>query len=77
MKAFATPENLGPWLKAHHAEEAELWVKVHKVKTHTPSVTWGEIVVETLCWGWIDGVKKSLGDDAYLQRITPRKPRSV
>ena len=46
------------------------------MKTGKSSVSWTEIVVETLCWGWIDGVKKSIDGEAYLQRITPRKPRS-
>ena len=75
-KDFASSKKLAQWLKKNHATADELWVKIHKVHTDTPSVTWGEIVIETLCWGWIDGVKKSLGDDAYLQRITPRKARS-
>ena len=76
IAAFATPKELRKWLRANHARENELWVKVFKKKTGKPSVTWNEIVIETLCWGWIDGVKKSLGEEAYLQRITPRKPRS-
>ena len=75
-KSFKTPQQLSRWLKTYHAKEDELWVKVFKKQTGTPSVTWNDIVIETLCWGWIDGVKKSLGDEAYLQRITPRKPRS-
>ena len=75
-KAFKTPEKLYAWLEKNHATETELWVKVHKAHTKRPSVTWGEIVVETLCWGWIDSVKKSIDDDVYVQRITPRKPRS-
>lgn len=73
---FASPKELRQWLKASHATESELWVKVFKKKTGIPSVTWNEIVIETLCWGWIDGIKKSIDDEAYLQRITPRKPRS-
>ncbi|MEM8783817.1 MAG: YdeI/OmpD-associated family protein [Planctomycetota bacterium] len=76
-KSFATPAKLRQWLKTNHAKRDELWVHIHKVHTGTPSVTWNDIVLETLCYGWIDGVKKSLGDDAYLQRITPRKPRSA
>ncbi|MEM9673594.1 MAG: YdeI/OmpD-associated family protein [Bacteroidota bacterium] len=74
--AFASPEDLSEWLKVNHATESELWVKVFKKKSGVPSVSWNEIVVETLCWGWIDGIKKSLDDQAYLQRITPRKARS-
>lgn len=76
IKTFASAEKLSQWLKANHASETELWIKVFKVKTGKPSVTWTDIVIETLCWGWIDGVKKSLDDEAYLQRITPRKSRS-
>ncbi len=76
IRNFASPEELGRWLETNHATESELWVKVFKKKTGTPSVTWNEIVIEALCWGWIDGVKKSINDKAYLQRITPRKARS-
>ena len=75
-RAFKTPEKLHAWLEKNHANETELWVKVFKTHTKKPSVTWGEIVVETLCWGWIDGVRKSIDDDAYVQRISPRRPRS-
>ncbi len=73
---FAAPEDLGEWLKTHHATESELWVKIYKKKTKLASVTWDHVVIESLCWGWIDGVKKSIDDDAYLQRITPRTARS-
>lgn len=74
---FASSKELSQWLEANHAIDSELWVKVFKKGTGIPSVTWHEIVIETLCWGWIDGMKKSLGDQAYLQRITPRKARST
>ena len=73
---FAAPKDLGQWLKVNHATESELWVKIFKKGTGIPSVTWDDVVIETLCWGWIDGVKKSLDDQAYIQRITPRKARS-
>lgn len=74
--AFASSGELRAWLKANHATESELWVKVFKKGAGVPSVSWDDIVVETLCWGWIDGVRKSLDDRAYLQRITPRTARS-
>jgi len=76
IMTFSTPKDLGRWLKENHATENELWVKIFKKKTGIPSVTWNDIVVEMLCWGWIDGVKKSIDDQAYLQRVTPRKARS-
>ncbi len=73
IKTFATPEDLGQWLKVNHAVESELWLKIFKTKTGIPSVTWDDVVIESLCWGWIDGIKKSIDDQAYFQRITPRK----
>jgi uncharacterized protein YdeI (YjbR/CyaY-like superfamily) len=76
IMTFETPKDLGRWLKINHAIESELWVKIFKKKTGIPSVTWDDVVVEVLCWGWIDGIKKSIDSQAYLQRITPRKARS-
>lgn len=73
---FATPKDLGQWLKVNHAAESELWVKIFKKNTGIPSVTWDDVVIEALCWGWIDGVRKSIDAQAYCQRITPRKARS-
>lgn len=73
---FATPKDLGQWLKVNHATASELWVKIFKKNTGIPSVTWNDVVIEVLCWGWIDSIKKSFDDQAYLQRITPRKARS-
>ena len=74
--SFEAPKDLGQWLMVNHATESELWVKIFKKKTNIPSVTWDDVVVESLCWGWIDGIKKSIDEQAYLQRITPRKERS-
>ncbi|WP_293869022.1 YdeI family protein [uncultured Alsobacter sp.] len=74
---FASPADLRQWLRANHAVARELWVKVYKNGAGVSSVSWEEIVIETLCWGWIDGIKKSHDDRAYLQRITPRNARSV
>ena len=76
IMTFESPGDLSKWLQANHTNESELWVKIFKKGSGVPSVTWNEVVIETLCWGWIDGVKKSLDDKAYLQRITPRKIRS-
>jgi len=76
VMTFALPKDLGRWLELHHATESELWVKIFKKGTGIRSVTWEDVVIESLCWGWIDGIKKSLDAQAYLQRITPRKARS-
>ena len=74
--SFATPAELGQWLKKKHATETELVIRMFRKGSGIPSVTWDEVVIETLCWGWIDGVKKSLDETSYLQRISPRKARS-
>lgn len=76
IMTFVTPQDLGQWLNSNHASESELWVKIYKKNTGIKSVSWNDVVIEALCWGWIDGVKKSIDDKAYLQRITPRKLRS-
>jgi uncharacterized protein YdeI (YjbR/CyaY-like superfamily) len=77
MMVFATPKALAKWLKENHASESELWIKIFKKGSGVPSVNWEQLVIETLCWGWIDGVKKSLDEHTYVQRITPRKARSA
>jgi len=76
IMAFASSQELCLWLSKNHAVESELWVKIFKKKTGISSVSWDDVVVEILCWGWIDGIKKSIDEQAYLQRITPRKARS-
>ena len=76
IQSFATPKDLGEWLERNHVAECELWVKIFKKHTAIPSVTWEDVVVEALCWGWIDSTKKSVDEQAYLQRITPRKAQS-
>ena len=73
---FETPEKLNQWLSLNHATENQLWLKIFKKKTGVPSVTWDEVVIEALCWGWIDGIKKSIDNQTYLHRITPRTKRS-
>jgi uncharacterized protein YdeI (YjbR/CyaY-like superfamily) len=74
--AFATREALERWLKRNYDERSELWVRIFKKASGTPSVDWADCVVAALAWGWIDGQKKSLDEVSYLQRLTPRGPRS-
>jgi uncharacterized protein YdeI (YjbR/CyaY-like superfamily) len=74
---FATPAELRAWLEEHHESASELLVGFHKKGSGKPSITWPESVDQALCFGWIDGVRRSLGDDAYTIRFTPRKPSST
>jgi len=76
-KFFATPARFRAWLATHHAKETELLVGFYKKGTGKPSITWPQSVDEALCFGWIDGVRRSLGDEAYSIRFTPRKPTSI
>lgn len=73
---FATPEHLSAWLEAHHASASELWVRMYKKGSGTPSVTWEDCVVACLAWGWIDGVRRSLDEVSFIQRLTPRRAKS-
>lgn len=75
--AFATTDQLEQWLKANHAEKRELWVRIYKKESGTPTVTWNDCVVAALMWGWIDGQRKALDEVSFLQRLTPRRPRST
>jgi uncharacterized protein YdeI (YjbR/CyaY-like superfamily) len=74
---FATSSELRAWLDAHHQTSQELLVGFYKKGSGRPSITWPEAVDEALCVGWIDGVRKSLGEESYTIRFTPRKPRSI
>ena len=76
IRAFETPQAFGQWLEQNHTSEPELWLKIYKKASGRKTVTWNEAVVEALCWGWIDGIKKSFDDEAYLQRFTPRRKKS-
>ena len=74
---FSTPARFRAWLRQHHSRETELWVGYFKKGTGKPSITWPESVDEALCFGWIDGIRKSVDADAYTIRFTPRKTKSI
>lgn len=74
---FATQAAFREWLDRNHEREPELLVGFHKKASGKPSITWPEAIEEALCFGWIDGVRRSLDDESYTVRFTPRKPRST
>ena len=76
-QSFRTAAALETWLSANHDRETELWLKVHKKDSGLPSVTCPEALDVALCWGWIDGIRKSFDERSFLQRYTPRRPKSV
>jgi uncharacterized protein YdeI (YjbR/CyaY-like superfamily) len=73
---FRSPSEFRAWLEAHHATAGALWVGFFKRATGRPSMTWPESVDEALCFGWIDGLRRSVDDERYAIRFTPRRPGS-
>lgn len=73
---FASPAEWRGWLESHHTTRDEIWVGFHKRATGEPSPTWPESVDQALCFGWIDGVRKSVDDRRYMIRFTPRRAGS-
>jgi uncharacterized protein YdeI (YjbR/CyaY-like superfamily) len=73
---FPAPEDFRKWLEDHHQSETELWVGFYKVGSGKPSITWSQSVDQALCYGWIDGVRKSIDNESYCIRFSPRRPNS-
>ena len=74
---FPSSADFRRWLAEHHDARDELWVGYWKKASGKPSITWPESVDEALCVGWIDGIRKSIDDEAYMIRFTPRRPGSL
>ncbi len=74
---FKSSSTFRKWLAANHAKAKELWVGFYKKNSGKPSITWPESVDEALCFGWIDGIRKTIDDESYKIRFSPRKPGSV
>lgn len=74
---FATPAEFRAWLGKHHDTTDELWVGYYRKDSGRPSITWPESVDEALCFGWIDGVRKSVDHQSYKVRFTPRRAKST
>lgn len=77
IRSFRSQAAFETWMRAHHASETEIWLKVHKKGSGLPTVTTAQALEVALCWGWIDGIRKSLDEQSFLQRYTPRRPRSL
>lgn len=77
IRFFSSPKEWRDWLEANHATETELIVGFYKKGSGKPSITWPESVDGALCFGWIDGVRRSIDADSYSIRFTPRKARSI
>jgi uncharacterized protein YdeI (YjbR/CyaY-like superfamily) len=74
---FSSQEEFRKWLVKNHAAASELFVGFHKKSLGKKGATYSEALDEALCFGWIDGVRRSIDADSYMIRFTPRKPKSI
>lgn len=74
---FANSKAWEAWLDTHHGQPAGVWLKIAKKTAPNPSVTYDEALDVALCYGWIDGQLQKYDDQYYLQKFTPRRPKSV
>jgi uncharacterized protein YdeI (YjbR/CyaY-like superfamily) len=77
IKFFKSSSHFRRWLEANHGTAQELWVGFYKKDSGNPTITWPESVDEALCFGWIDGVRKSIDEVSYKIRFSPRKATST
>lgn len=75
-KFFRDASSFRRWLEKHHASAEELWVGFYRKGTGKRGITYKEAVDEALCFGWIDGIRKAFDGERYVNRFTPRKPKS-
>jgi uncharacterized protein YdeI (YjbR/CyaY-like superfamily) len=77
IREFKDPASFYSWLGKNHDKQSEIWIKIHKVGSGLTSITPQQAIDVCLCWGWIDGVRKSLDAESYLHRYSPRGARSI
>jgi uncharacterized protein YdeI (YjbR/CyaY-like superfamily) len=77
IKAFKSEAAFEAWMRANHARETEIWLRMYKKGTGKPTVTAAQALDVALCWGWIDGIRKAFDEESFLQRYTPRRGRSI
>lgn len=74
---FSSKTEFRKWLIENHASEKELWVGYYKTASKKESISYSDSVDEAICFGWIDGVRKSIDDKSYCNRFTPRRDKSI
>lgn len=77
LRFFKSQAEFRRWLSAKHDKELELWVGFYRKDSGKGGITYSEALDEALCFGWIDGIRKKLDDESFVQRFTPRKARSI
>jgi uncharacterized protein YdeI (YjbR/CyaY-like superfamily) len=74
--SFQSSDEFRSWLEQNHADMPGLWLRIYKKETATPSITYAEALEQALCYGWVDGQKKSYDELSWLQKFTPRSAKS-
>lgn len=77
IRAFKDAAAFETWLAANHERQPEVWLRIYKRASGVATVTYAEALDAALCWGWIDGLRKSFDAESFLQRFTPRRPKSI
>ena len=77
IKTFRTESTFESWLRRNHARETEVWLRIYKKDSGIPSISPAEALDVVLCWGWIDGIRKSFDAESFIQRYTPRREKSI
>jgi len=77
IMSFETQQDWESWLTEHRTDTVGIWLKIAKKETGKPSVNYSEALDSALCYGWIDGQKASFDDQYWLQKFTPRRPKSI
>jgi uncharacterized protein YdeI (YjbR/CyaY-like superfamily) len=77
IKSFRTEAAFETWMRRNHSRETELWLRIYKKDSGVATVTNAQALDVALCWGWIDGIRKAFDERSFLQRYSPRRPRSI
>src|SRR5882762_9511987 len=76
VRRFPSEAAFEAWLSKNHDRQKEVWIKIFKKGSRQPSISPAQAIDVALCWGWIDGLRKPFDEEAFLQRFTPRGPKS-
>jgi len=77
LRFFRTGDEFRRWLEKNHSKNDELWIGFYKKDSGKGGITYAQALDEALCYGWIDGIRKTLDEDSFTTRFTPRKPKSI
>lgn len=77
IRSFRTEAAFERWLSRNHHRQTEVWLRIFKKDSGIPTVTPAQALDVALCWGWIDGLRKAFDAESFLQRYSPRRPKSL